>query len=369
MAGPNARKRKGRPTELSSINTDDNKSCKLMRSKMRYNFNPFIDLYSKTHPGYEGETFDTLAEDKWTKEVMEGFGGYLVDGINSFQTARNYMSSAINYTRQHFPTLYATMVAPNSARWQQEIKRRFEVECHEERTTLTQHKVPVSSEACEYFCKMLFEREEHEAAALQAVDRSCGGRISEGKRLVCDDIKLKHSVTTKSATCCIQVRWFHHKTDTLTDTYMFVHSSLWASCCLHSLARLFVLCPNTSEALFPTLADSNVVTKMNDHMKSIYAEWKVQDEVAAAQRELDIEMDIYPEEEPLVLREGMTTHGNRAGCIQQARDESIPKSVVLKHCGLKSSYDTNESSYDSVDYASDSQVSVRAGVAITVHSG
>lgn len=57
-----------------------------------------------------------------------------------------------------------------------------------------------------------------------------------------------------------------------------------------------------------------------------------------------------------MLREGMTTHGNRAGCIQQARDESIPKSVVLKHCGLKSSYDTNESSYDSVDYASDSQV-------------
>jgi hypothetical protein len=40
-----------------------------------------------------------------------------------------------------------------------------------------------------------------------------------------------------------------------------------------------------------------------------------------------------------------------------ARNNGIPDSVVLKHCGMKSSGDTNASSYDNaVDFESDAQV-------------
>lgn len=163
---------------------------------------------------------------------------------------------------------------------------------------------------------------------------------------------------------CVSIKWYRSKTYVLTDTFMFIHATHWAPCCLHSLARLAALNAEPSDLLFPKLSRGRIVTVMNLLLKEIYETWQASEAVEVERRLLEEEEGIYADEEPFVLSAGLTTHGNRAGCMHRSRSHGIPDSVALKHCGMKSSGDTNASSYDhSIDFESDAKVSKQAFIA------
>lgn len=351
-----ARKRKERPATIGSINKDKNESRLEMRSRMRSHFDPFLVLYAAEKPAYLGKTADNLVSADITTHLMEAFGRYLVDGCNTWQTARVYFSSVLQFIKEFHPVLYSTDVKAQGTEWQKTIRKEFSTECRAARVPLTEHKIPVCERSNEHLCRMFFERGLYEEGALQATDWSCGGRITEGTGLDWADLRLEQRLEQAELRCCIGVHWFRGKTATLTATYMFPHARCWTACCIHSLARLAVLRPSTSELIYPKLAAGKVVTTMNDAMKDIYHTWKQQYDAGAMQRQIALDLGIFPVTAPLVMPAGMTTHGNRAACIQRSRDVKIPQSVVLKHCGLRSSNDSNENSYDSVDFSSDSQV-------------
>jgi hypothetical protein len=307
-------------------------------------------------PKYIGKKLDSMQSEDFTRELVSCFANHLFESSISFETARNYMSSLYTFVKDTHAVAHANVIAPNSAQWQKELLHKFTKECREQHIPLTEHKIPIDEQANEYLCKRLFARGLYEEGALQACDSSCGGRITEGVGLVWADLLLAQKVETVEPRCCVAVDWYRGKTHTLTATYMFINARSWAACCLHSLARMVVLSPSTSERLFPRMAEGRVVLAMNTLIKSIYEEWKRDYDAGAVQREHEAELGIVPETEPVILPQHMTTHGNRSACITRALDAGIEEKVAYKHCGLACSKDKTERSYNAVAFESDSQV-------------
>ena len=95
---------------------------------------------------------------------------------------------------------------------------------------------------------------------------------------------------------------------------------------------------------------------MNTHMKAAYKHWKTEDDKEMAVRTQNEELGFYPADEPYKMKEGLTTHGNRAGCITHARSAGISDPPIQARCGLARSSREQIDEYDSVTWESDSKV-------------
>jgi hypothetical protein len=316
-----------------TIANDSVESRSEMRKRLAKNFNKFIVDYSVHNESYKGKTLYLFEERDFTVSLIEHFIAYLEDNIKCFQTARVYLSSLYVFLREKYLSWYNNSVAANSTEWQNKLRKHYSKQCHINRTAMVTHKMPINAADNHYICKKLFEKNLFEEGALQALDWSNGGRISEGPGLEWRDFELFESIVLHSQVSCMRVYWFRGKTRSLTATYNFVHAVSWEACVFHALARYIILKRNTSELVFPALAATNVKTRMNGLLKDIYQAWKIQDERDQVQREVDEEAGMIVDDCPFVMTEGITTHGSRAGLIQTVRCAGVQDEAITKHAG------------------------------------
>lgn len=263
---------------MSRTIADDSVESKLeMRKRLTNSFNKFIAVHSAKNQAYVGKTLADLKEGDFTVQLVEHFVAYLEDSTKAFSTARVYLSALFVLLKERHLEFYNTVVSPNSKDWQGKLKKHFVNDCHTNRTALVNHKMPISAADNHYICQRLFHTNHFEESALQALDWANGGRISEGPGLSWVDFELYENICMHRQVSCMRVRWFRGKTSVLTATFNFLHAKSWEECVFHALARYIVLKRNPSELVFPTLAATNVKTRMNNLLKDIYTKWKCQD--------------------------------------------------------------------------------------------
>ena len=338
---------------LQSIGNDNEVSSAEMQSRMLYHFGPFLILYGQKNVVYAGKVLSALRPEEFSIDLFEHFGAYLEHHVQTWGTARVYFGALLCYVKKKFPDTFTLRLLPKSKQWKDKIKKHYVQECHKTRTPLSNHKIPVCERTNKYICDELFKNNRFEEGAIQALEWSNGGRIMEAPGLEWRDLSIYRVSTHESHICCVNVQWFRGKTATLTSTYMFLHANNWQACCLHSLARLIVLRRNPSESVFPTFGQGNLVNRMNTIFKEAYRDWKIREEQSQLQRQFQEDMGIYPTEEPYQMLEGLSSHGNRAACVQRSLNAGIPRNVVMKHCGLSTASGGNDHNYDSVDFVSD----------------
>lgn len=318
---------------MRSIVDDGNESKLEMRKRLRKSFDKFLVEYSVKNALYLGKTLDTCAMQDITVELFQHLVAYFEDTITMYSTARVYLSAMFVFVKEKHSSVYRELVEPQTKEWQAKLRRHFIVTCHESRTAIIDHKMPVSAADNHYICRELFRGGKYEENTLQAMDWANGGRISEGCKLLWADLELHQKLSAREQICCMKVKWFRCKTSLLTDTYNFVHATAWEECVFHSLARLVVLTRNPNSLIFPALAATTVKTKMNGHLKAIYERWRTKYEHDQVQRDIDDEAGIIVDEYPYVMTEGLTTHGSRAGMIQEARSVGVQDEAITKHAG------------------------------------
>jgi hypothetical protein len=358
MAGRRARG--GAVGAIRSIAHDRSQSSKDLGNKVQGHFNKFLkDVYSPANVSYTGKTLVTLEAGDFSPDLFECFAGYLEDhpDVNKLSTARVYFSGALLFVERKFPKHHEEVLKKKAGGWQELIRKHFNAACRAARAAPVDHHIPMCEGSNVVICARLFSMGKYEEGLLQVLDWANGGRINEGVDLLWSDLKLREETTAKFDRCCVSVDWYRSKTAVLTSTFLFVHKDRWEACCMHSLARAVVLSPRACDRIFPSLQSTSVVSRMNQLFKTIYLEWKAQDDVARVRRELDMARGIFPLEPAFTMPANLTTHGNRAGCITLCRSRGIDDATLHKHCGMCSSRDSNLDSYDAVSFDSDAKVS------------
>lgn len=318
---------------LRSIADDEIISKNDMRKRLTTAFNKFIPVYAAQNEAYRGKTLLTCSAADITLDLFQHLIAYFEDTINKAGTARVYLSAMYVFVKETHKNAYEEIVKPNCKDWQAKMLRHFTKSCHQSRTSLVAHKMPVTAADNHYICRELFRNGNYEENALQALDWANGGRISEGCGLIWSDFELFEQISQREQISCMRVKWFRGKTSLLTATYNFLHASSWEECVFHALARLVVLSHSPSDLIFPTLSATTVKTKMNGHLKTIYEKWRRVNEREQQQREIDEEAGIIVEEYPYIMTEGLTTHGSRAGMIQAVRSLGVQDEAITKHAG------------------------------------
>lgn len=312
-----------------------------MRKRLTNTFNAFIKVHAVKNESYKDVELVTCAEKDFTIELVEHFIAYLQDTTRTAGTARVYLSALFVLLKEKHKALYDRIVTPNSSEWQAKLRRHFSKKCHDSRTVMVTHKMPINAADNHYICKELFRRGMFEESTLQALDWANGGRISEGCGLLWRDLELFEKVSLQTNISCVRVHWYRGKTSLLTATYNFIHATAWEECVYHSLARLIVLARNPNSLIFPVLAGTIVKTRMNSLLKDIYEKWRLRYTQEQQQRNIDEEAGLYVDEFPFVMTEGITTHGSRAGMIQTVRGLGVQDEAVTKHAGTTCAFFIN----------------------------
>ena len=260
---------------LRSIADDGIVSKGEMRKRLSANFDKFIAVYSTKVQSYTGKTLNTCTAEDFTLELLQHLIAYFEDTIKTAGTARVYLSAMYVFIKEKHISVYNELIKPNATEWQAKMLRHFTKSCHDLRTSVVAHKMPVNNKDNHHICRELFRSGNYEENALQALDWANGGRISEGCGLIWDDLILHELISQHEQISCLRVKWFRGKTSLLTATYNFIHAKHWEECVFHALARLVVLTHNPSELIFPTLQSSTVKTKMNGLFKTIYERWNL----------------------------------------------------------------------------------------------
>lgn len=318
---------------LRSIVNDGIVSKVEMRKRLSTKFDKFMIVYSDQKQSYLGKTLESCSSAEFTLELFQHLIAYFEDTCKAAGTARVYLSAMYVFVKEKHLAVYNELIKPNATEWQAKMLRHFTKACHDARTSIVAHKMPVSPADNHYLCSELFKCGNFEENALQALDWANGGRISEGCGLLWEDLILHEQISQNEQISCLRVKWFRGKTSLLTATYNFIHATHWEECVFHALARLVVLSHNPSELIFPNLAATTVKTKMNNHFKGIYERWSRVYAREQQQREVDEEAGIIIEEYPYIMTEGLTTHGSRAGMIQAVRSLGVQDEAITKHAG------------------------------------
>lgn len=345
-------------TAMRSIASDLSQGKSDQRVKAKRHLRLFLMKYDSTICiDNESSSTRLLTESDVTKDFMERYAAYLIDDprINSHSTAKNYFSATKNYIADLIPSLGDSLFKKHSTEWFKKIRKHYVKDCAARREPLVHHHLPVRDVDHKYLCNYMFSKDLHEECALQVLDWTNGGRIGEGIELLWRDLTPLKEVTENEKISCMKIGWYRGKTHSLTDTHCMLHAEDWQVCPFHSLARMVVLKRRTTGLIFPDL-QSGVVTHMNTHMKAAYKHWKAEDDKEAALRMRNEELGIYPVEAPYRMKEGLTTHGNRAGCITHARGAGISDPPIQARCGLARSSRDQIDEYDSVTWESDSKV-------------
>lgn len=319
---------------LRSIASDGIESKTEMRKRLTSKFNKFIEVYAVQNIAYSGKSLDTCTSAEMTLGLLEHFIAFLEDTTNKAGTARVYLSSMYGFLKEKHTDMYNNVAKGHATEWQAKMWRHFTKSCHNSRTAVVAHKMPVSAADNHYICRALFRSGHFEENALQALDWANGGRISEGCGLIWEDLLLHEQLAQTEQVSCLRVKWFRGKTSLLTATYNFIHAIHWEECVFHALGRLIVLTHCPSELIFPTLAATTVKTKMNTLLKSIYEKWSREFELEKLQRAINEDAGIYLEQLPYIMTEGLTTHGSRAGMIQAVRSVGVQDEAITKHAGM-----------------------------------
>ena len=177
-----------------------------MRKRLTSKFNPFVAQYATKNEDYSGKTLQFFQEQDFTVPLIEHFVAHLEDICLTHGTARVYLSALYTLIKERHLELYNSMVVPTATEWQRKLRIYFQKECHNTRTTLVNHKMPINRADNHYICWKLFERHLHEESALQAFDWANGGRISEGPGLEWRDFELHELICQNSQVSCMRVR-------------------------------------------------------------------------------------------------------------------------------------------------------------------
>lgn len=322
-------------------------------TKARNHFNKFLVQYKTQHPEFVPSNADQCTESHISLSLMQHFAAYLEDNLGQFNTARTYYSSTTTYLSKRFPSLKASLDQFGTD-CQKDIKKHFVKKSNITRTPLTNHHIPVNYDDNIYLCRRFFEKNLHEESALQALDWSNCGRISEAPGLQWCDIRAIEEVLQHRSKSCIQIHWFRGKTSILTASFNFIHATDWLACTYHSLARLIILLQRTDDHIFPRMLHGNVVNHMNGLMKKVHEEWAVEYELELAKRIAEEAQGIFASEGLYEMSGDLTTHGNRSGSITHGISADIPEEIMEQRSGLVGTKTVKV--YESTTWAADSKV-------------
>lgn len=324
------------------------------RCKVSKHFNSFLILYKREQRNaLLSTTLEDCKEEEVDKRLLDYYVGYLQDKCGAYNTAKNYFSATKTALVKHFPSLETLFTAHNT-RWQLNIRNFFQTQCSAKRIPLVQHHIPLKYDDLQYICNELFCQNMHEEAALLSLDWMNCGRISEGPGLLWTDLKLVEEYATTVVKCCIQLHWFHGKTSTLSAPYNFLGVN-WQSCIFHCLARLVIITRRNDRHLFPQAQYWNVISHINNTLKSVYQTWSARHELELAQRKEQENRDVYFTNPLYEMCDNLTSHGTRAGSVQHCRCVGIVDAVLEERMG-NSSGGRTIASYSSISWEGDAKV-------------
>ena len=162
-------------------------------------FHKFVAEYKQTKPDFVFSTIHDCPASSINKELMEHFAAYLEDNCNTWNTARLAFGAVKNQLQKRLTELVPFFAECNQD-WQKDIRKHFVRKCSVNRVPIVNHHIPVRDVDNLHLCKFMFEADRHEECALQALDWSNCGRISEGPTLHWCDVKVHQEIlSTKIA--------------------------------------------------------------------------------------------------------------------------------------------------------------------------
>lgn len=231
--------------------------------------NTFFPLYRDVKrngtPSLEitATNFEALQSADITEDFVNCMAGYLQDNVKQFNTAKQYFSAFKCALVKKFPELDNFLNSQSSAAHTL-IRKEFTSKCRVNRKPLMEHKIPIEAIDIAYLGNYFWKNRWLEEVALNALDHSLGGRISENPVLEWEDIQADEVVSITTTKCHFRIIYFRGKTALLTAPNIMPHRHNRKVCPLFALAWLAICNQNPSRKIFPMLS----MTKISAHINS-----------------------------------------------------------------------------------------------------